>query len=51
MIVYKKNNDLIEGDSKDQEKNLPKKYITLAAEIDSLASLLQSDNLLYRQKI
>lgn len=44
MIVYKKNNDLIDGDSKDQEKSLPKKYITLAAEIDSLGSLLQADN-------
>ena len=48
MIVYKKNNDLVEGDSKDQEKSLPRKYITLAAEIDSLGSLLQSDNIAYR---
>jgi len=40
MIVYKKKNDLIESDAKDQEKNLAKKYITLAAEIDSLGSLL-----------
>jgi len=40
MIIYKKNNDLIENESKDQEKTLPKKYITLAAERDSLGSLL-----------
>jgi len=44
MIIYKKNNDLTENESKDQEKTLPKKYITLAAEIDSLGSLLKSNN-------
>lgn len=43
MHVYKKNNDLKDEDSKDTEERVKQKYLTLAAEIDSLGGLLEAE--------
>lgn len=43
MHIYKKNNDLKDEDSKDTEEKVKLKYLTLAAEIDALGGLLESD--------
>jgi hypothetical protein len=43
MNIYKHNNDLKEKDSKETEEEIKKKYLILAAEIDCLGGLLNSD--------
>ncbi len=51
MLIYKKNNDLVEGEGRDEDRRLPLKYITLAAEIDALGAMLRADDPHHRHEI